>query len=425
MATTPFTTFPLFPRFPLEIRRSIWREALLAPLTPSYHTENCVTRLDPRAWNFSEKPVDRDVPFLHILPFCLGPNGSERVKALQDMEARFERMFGTRQHELAHERNPNINTPINTNTTNPEFVSEEYKKYITKARHAHLWASYRSDAMTYFTSSWEFYPAQDDYDDKYDAGQLVKPVVDNIAASCREAREEMLLLKQRLGDPRGWVDLRGERQGGIVGFRNTKMPMQNGAIHLHSHLIPINDLSVSLSLDDWQVDETGRRVRGPWLMPATLAHVEEMVTVWTPGMCDHGFLKALGPSHATDNEACIEFAGRWLEDMLVAHPRLRTLYVYDPYSTPEPPGTSPFHVVRPLRFRGAGASFYQMIPLMQNGWKMWSPRSLGSRGTVVFFTVLFDKCMKQLLKAQEKKMGRKRVVRVVSLGCIPDTELRP
>ncbi|KAH6614453.1 hypothetical protein B0J18DRAFT_460194 [Chaetomium sp. MPI-SDFR-AT-0129] len=418
------TTFPLFPRFPIEIRRLIWREALFAPLEPSYHTENCITRLDPRAWNFSRKRADLNVPFLHILPFRINPRDFQRWEALTNLKKQFERTWGTRQHELAHEKNQNINTPLNTNTTNPEFVSDEFKKYSWEGRMAYLERSCRAESISYLTSLCQVHPPHDNHDDRYDAGTLIKPVVDNIAALCREAREEMLLLKKRLGSPRGWADLReSERaKGGVVCFRDVRVPMQGGPSGLHPLLIPTIPLSHSLSLDNGRLDETGRRVRGPRLLPAALAHVEEMVAVWTPNFCWDALVGKKGQAHPVHGEACQQMADRCLKDMLAAHPRLRTLYIYDPYARPQPDLP---HPVKGLRFRGAGASFYEMLPTPQNGWDMRTVDSLGIYGTVSMWTLLFNITLKNALKEQQRKTGQKRIVRVVPLACIPDTELRP
>jgi hypothetical protein len=150
-----------------------------------------------------------------------------------------------------------------------------------------------------------------------------------------------------------------------------------------------------------------RRLDG--IVPATV-HCEVLTAVWSPQMC----LDFLLPDEELEPK-CVEFK-RDLIRLLTRHPKLHTLYLLDPSLEPSglraPGGYA-------VRFRGDGASFYEIDPFQSTeGWLAPQP---DENHLDVFG---WARELNMLLIQSRDQSRPDREVQVKVLACVPDLTIR-
>jgi hypothetical protein len=176
-------------------------------------------------------------------------------------------------------------------------------------------------------------------------------------------------------------------------------------------LVPNLPREDALRLDRrWEGKEGAGMIRRlDAVVPATV-HCQSLVVVWALDLC-----LSFRFSDEELEPKCVEFK-KDVVGLLTRHPKLRTLYVLDPMlkssGSLAPGGYT-------VRFRGDGASFYEIDPFRST--KGWMTPGRLHEDVVDVFSGARDLAM--LLAESQNQSQPDREIQVKVLACVPDVNI--
>jgi hypothetical protein len=183
-----------------------------------------------------------------------------------------------------------------------------------------------------------------------------------------------------------------------------------GISDLHPQLVPSIPREDALLLEPVLDSEEYGTIRPLGWVGPTSVHCEVLAAVWSPGWCTDLFI------HRDDDlrPGCRDFK-RHVFGLFDRHPKLHTLYLFDP--TIVPSGLVPLGDPVP-RFRGTDATYYQVdfdgYDASTSGWVVSRPTN-GDMSVLEYAGWLDD----LLYQAREEmELGPRREIRVKVLVCV-------